>query len=378
MEPLDTPSVLVDLDILDRNVRRMADFAAEHGVKLRPHVKSHKTAAIARRQVDVGAIGLTVAKLDEAEAFLRLRLKLKLKLKFKAGFDDLFVANQIIGPVKWRRLAELQSHGTVAVGVDSLAGARGIAEAAREAGTTVPVLIEIDTGLHRAGVLPGEPALALARQIALLDGLELRGVFTHAGHAYAASSPQEVQRIGQAEGELLVMTADQLRAQGIACPVVSVGSTPTAMISGAVPGVTEIRPGNYVFYDRMQVALGSAQRSDCALTVLTTVISRPSSDRAVIDAGSKTFALDRGAHGLEALLGYGEDDEFGLVLDRLSEEHGVILLDPAHAATLHVGDRLRILPNHACTTANLAEALYGMRDGRVVEVLPVLVRGGGH
>jgi D-serine deaminase-like pyridoxal phosphate-dependent protein len=128
----------------------------------------------------------------------------------------------------------------------------------------------------------------------------------------------------------------------------------------------------------MQVGLGSAQRSDCALSVLTTVISRPSSDRAVIDAGSKTFALDRGAHGLEALLGYGEDHEFGLVLDRLSEEHGVILLDSAQDAMVQVGDRLRILPNHACTTANLAEALYGMRNGRVVEVLPVLVRGGGH
>jgi D-serine deaminase-like pyridoxal phosphate-dependent protein len=363
---LDTPSVVVDLDIVDRNVRRMAEFAREHGVQLRPHAKSHKTAAIARRQVDSGAVGLTVAKLDEAETYL------------KAGFDDLFVANQVIGPLKWSRLAELQSHGTVSVGVDSIDGARGIAEAAREAHTTVPVVIEIDTGLHRAGVQPGEPAVALARQVASLDGLELRGLFTHAGHAYAATSPQEVQRIGRLEGELLVMTADQIRALGIACPVVSVGSTPTAMISGAVPGVTEMRPGNYVFYDRMQVGLGSAQRSDCALTVLTTVISRPSADRAVIDAGSKTFALDRGAHGLEALLGFGEDIEFGLVLDRLSEEHGVIQLDSSQAAPLRVGDRLRILPNHACTTANLAEALYGMRAGRLVEVLPVLVRGGGH
>ena len=364
--PLDTPSVLVDLDILDRNVRRMAEFAAEHGVKLRPHAKSHKTAAIARRQADADAVGLTVAKLDEAEAFL------------EAGFDDLFVANQVIGRLKWRRLAELQSHGTISVGVDSITGARGIAEAAREAATTVPVIIEIDTGLHRAGVLPGQPTLGLARQIAELDGLELRGVFTHAGHAYAATSRQEVQRIGRLEGELLVMTAHLLRAHGIVCPVVSVGSTPTAMISGAVPGVTEIRPGNYVFYDRMQVGLGSAQRSDCALTVLTTVISRPSDDRAVIDAGSKTFALDRGAHGLETLGGYGEDIEFGFVLDRLSEEHGVIQLDPAHASSLHVGDRLQILPNHACTTANLAEALCGMRAGRLVEVLPVLARGGGH
>jgi D-serine deaminase-like pyridoxal phosphate-dependent protein len=362
---LDTPSVLVDLDILEANVHRMADFAARHGVKLRPHAKSHKTAGIARRQLAAGAVGLTVAKLDEAEAYLN------------AGFADLFVANQVIGPLKWRRLAELQAHGTVAVGVDSLEGARGIAEAARDVHTTLPVLIEIDTGLHRAGVPPGDQALDLARQLAALDGLDLRGVFTHAGHAYAATSPQEVQRIGQAEGELLVMTAERLRTHGIACPVVSVGSTPTAMIAGAVPGVTELRPGNYVFYDRMQVGLGSARPADCSLTVLSTVISRPTADRAILDAGSKTFALDRGAHGLETVLGFGQDDTLGLVLDHLSEEHGFILLDAAQAERVHVGDRLRIWPNHACTTANLAEVLYGMRGDRMEERLPVLVRGGG-
>jgi D-serine deaminase-like pyridoxal phosphate-dependent protein len=363
---LDTPSVLVDLDILERNVRRMADFAAEHGVKLRPHAKSHKTAGIAGRQLTAGAVGLTVAKLDEAEAYLR------------AGFPDLFVANQVIGSLKWRRLAELQSLGTVTVGVDSLAGAQGIAEAARQLQTTVPVVIEIDTGLHRAGVLPGDQALDLARELASIEGIDLRGVFTHAGHAYAAASPEEVRRIGQSEGELLVMTAERLRAHGIACPLVSVGSTPTALIAGAVSGVTELRPGNYVFYDRMQVGLGSARPSDCSLTVLSTVISRPTTDRAILDGGSKTFALDRGAHGLETVLGFGEDDMLGLVLDHLSEEHGFILLDSTQAERVHVGDRLRLWPNHACTTANLAEVLYGMRGERVEELLPVLVRGGGH
>jgi len=183
-----------------------------------------------------------------------------------------------------------------------------------------------------------------------------------------------VARIGRREGEVLVETAERLRSHGIACEVVSVGSTPTARHAGAVPGVTEMRPGNYVFHDRMQVALGVVSLKDCALTVLVRVISRPRTDRAVLDAGSKTFALDRGAHGMEGVAGYGQEREHGLILQRLSEEHAVIEdIDQR----IDVGDRLRIVPNHACTVANLADTLVGVRGERVCEVMPVLVRGGG-
>jgi D-serine deaminase-like pyridoxal phosphate-dependent protein len=362
---LDTPTLVVDLEVLERNVRTMARFASENGVSLRPHAKSHKTLGIARRQTDAGAVGLTVAKLDEADAFLA------------AGFSDLLVANEVVGPLKWRRLATLNARGRVAVGVDALDVAAGIAAAAREIGVVVPVLVEVDTGLHRAGTQPGEPTFALAEQLARLEGVDLRGVFTHAGHAYAAASVEEVRRIGRDEGELLVQTAQLLRARGLPCPVVSVGSTPTAFTAGSVSGVTEVRAGNYVFYDRMQVALGSARLEDCSLSVLSTVISRPAPDRAVIDAGSKTFALDRGAHGLDALRGYGLDRSIGVVVDRLSEEHGILQLTSDDDQRVRVGTRLRVVPNHACTVANLAETLVGVRDGVVTEVLPVLVRGGG-
>ena len=184
------------------------------------------------------------------------------------------------------------------------------------------------------------------------------------------------EEIGRAEGEILVETAQLLRTHGVTCEVVSVGSTPTARYAGAVPGVTEFRPGNYVFYDRMQVALGSAQAEDCSLTVIARVISRPDARRVVVDAGSKTFALDRGAHGTDALAGFGEDTAQHLVLERLSEEHGVFTLEmPGQSVGL--GDRLRFVPNHACTVANLADMLLGVRRDRVTEVLPVLVRGGG-
>jgi D-serine deaminase-like pyridoxal phosphate-dependent protein len=362
VDELDTPSVLIDLDVLERNVERMARFAQQHGLNLRPHAKSHKTLGIALRQRAAGSPGLTVAKLDEAEAYL------------SAGFDDLFIANEVVGVDKWQRLVALQRRGTVAVGIDSAAAADGLDAFAGAAHVAVPVLIEVDSGLGRAGVTPGTEALVLAKHLLDLRSLRLRGVFTHAGHAYGATSPADVARIGRTEGEALVETAALLRANGVACDVVSVGSTPTALHAGAVPGVTEIRPGNYVFYDRMQVALGVVSLQDCALSVLARVISRPRPERAVLDAGSKTFALDRGAHGMDALPGYGQDQARGLVIQRLSEEHAVLDVD---GQDLRVGDRLRIVPNHACTVTNLADVLLGVRGARVSEELPVVVRGGG-
>jgi D-serine deaminase-like pyridoxal phosphate-dependent protein len=264
----------------------------------------------------------------------------------------------------------------VALGVDSAETVEGLARAAKAQGVTIPVLIEIDTGLHRAGLEPGQAVADLAEQIAHLDGLELRGVFTHAGHAYGAHHVDEVRRIGHDEARGVLQAAELIRARGITCPVVSVGSTPTVCASGVLPGITEIRPGNYVFFDRMQVALGVTSVETCSQTVLATVISRPAPDRIVVDAGSKTFALDRGAHGLESLQGFGEDVTHGLVLGRLSEEHGVIADE--RSSSVAVGDRLRFVTNHACTVANLADVLYGVRSDRVEEVFPVIVRGGGH
>jgi D-serine deaminase-like pyridoxal phosphate-dependent protein len=363
IDNLDTPAVLVDLDRLEHNIARMAQLAADAGVSLRPHTKSHKTVGIARRQLAAGSTGITVAKLDEAEAFLQ------------EGVRDIFVANELAGRHKWQRAAALQQQGSVAVGIDSLAGARGLSEAAIQRATRIPVLIEVDTGLHRAGLTPGHAVADLAEQVAALPGVALRGVFTHAGHAYGASSRAEVERIAHDEARGVLDSADAMRTRGVACPVISVGSTPTICAAGAVAGVTEIRPGNYVFFDRMQAALGVTSRETCSQTVLATVISRPTPERIVIDAGSKTFALDKGAHGLETLAGFGEDVQYGLVLERLSEEHG-ILTSPSDA-DLPVGTRLRFLTNHACTVANLAEVLYGVRNDVVEEVFPVLVRGGG-
>ncbi|SMB89072.1 D-serine deaminase, pyridoxal phosphate-dependent [Thermanaeromonas toyohensis ToBE] len=359
---IDTPAVVVDLTKLERNIQDMATFAAQVGVSLRPHVKAHKMLSIARRQLKAGACGLAVAKLSEAEVML------------ESGCQDILVANQVVTPEKIQKLLHLSEKVKLACAIDNADNAAFLSQVAHSRGKKIPVLIEVDTGLQRCGVLPGQPVIDLAKTVASLPGLELEGLMTHAGHAYAARNLEEVARIGQEEGEILSEAAERLRRWGLPCQVVSVGSTPTARYAGKVPGVTEIRPGNYVFYDAVQVALGVAEEEQCALTVIATVISRPARDRAVIDAGSKVLALDRGAHGTAAVQGFGLiKGRAGYVLERLSEEHGIISLPPN--ANLRLGEKLEIIPNHACPVVNLCDTVVVVRENKVVDLWSVEARG---
>jgi D-serine deaminase-like pyridoxal phosphate-dependent protein len=335
----------------------MAGRARERGIRLRPHAKTHKTGFIARKQMDAGAIGLSVAKTAEAEVFAA------------AGFDDIFVAYPVVGTDKGRRLLVLSEHCRLSVGVDSVLGASTLAAAFAEAGQVLDVLLKVDVGLHRVGVLP-EHALSVARGIADLRGLRLRGVFTHAGHSYGAESVDGVALVGASEGRILVETAEALRAAGLSIEEVSAGSTPTAPHVMAIRGLTECRPGNYVFHDASQVALGTCAVEDCALTILATVVSVPDPRRAVVDAGSKTLSSDplrphAGGHGV--ILGHRSR------VQRLSEEHGVI--DVEEGESFRVGERVVILPNHACVVANLHDRLVGVRQGRIEIEIPVLARG---
>jgi D-serine deaminase-like pyridoxal phosphate-dependent protein len=356
-DDLPTPAVLVDLDVLERNLRRMAERAKAAGVRLRPHAKTHKSVEIARMQVAAGAAGLSLAKTGEAEVFVA------------AGFDDLFLAYPVVGADKGRRLLALADRARLAVGVDSEEGALTLALPFAAAGRRLDVLIKVDVGYHRVGVAP-DRALGLARWIADRPGLRLRGLFTHAGHGYAGETRDAVQAVATSEGETLARVAAELRAAGLAVEEVSVGSTPTAARAMTVPGVTECRPGNYVFHDATQVSLGTCTVEDCALTVLATVVSVPGPGRAVVDAGSKTLSSDPlrprpGGHGW--VLGRTSR------LQRLSEEHGAMDVDAGES--FRVGERVRILPNHACVVANLHDRLLGIRAGRVEAVLPVSARG---
>jgi D-serine deaminase-like pyridoxal phosphate-dependent protein len=354
---VETPAVLVDLDILERNITRMADAARRCGVRLRPHAKTHKVLEVGRMQLAAGACGLCLAKPGEAEVFAA------------AGFDDIFLAYPIVGADKARRLLALGDRVRLAVGADSVEGASTLADAFHAAGRRIEILLKVDVGSHRVGV-PAEDALEMARRLADLRGLRLRGVFAHSGLGYHSTSPEAVAEAGQSEGRIMAEVAETLRGEGILVEEVSVGSTPTALSAMAVDGVTECRPGTYVYQDASQVSLGTCALEDCALTVLATVVSAPAHDRAVVDAGSKTLSSDPlrpqvGGHGWIV----GRQSR----VQRLSEEHGVI--DLVEGESLRVGERVRILPNHACVVSNLHDEILAVRGDRVEAVWKVAARG---
>ena len=357
IEDLPTPAVLVDLDVLEKNIATQARRAREAGVRLRPHAKTHKCPEIARMQLAAGAAGVSLAKTSEAEVFAA------------AGFDDIFIAYPVVGLRKAERLLALSDKLRLAVGTDSVEGARALSDTFRGAGRRLDVLLKVDVGYHRIGV-PPENALEIARRVAELPGLHLRGVFTHAGQVYQAETPDAVARIGTLEGETLLSCAEALRRSGLSIEEVSVGSTPSARHAMRVAGVTECRPGNYVFHDGSQAALGTCDLQDCAMTILATVVSVPAPDRVCLDAGSKTLLQDTlrprpNGHGL--ILGTQSR------LQSLSEEHGIARVEEGDS--FRVGERVRILPNHACVVSNLHDRLYGVRGGRVETEFRVAARG---
>jgi len=357
-----TPAVLVDLPGLRGNVERMAGAAREAGVALRPHAKTHKVPAVARMQLSAGAVGLLVATLREAEAFL------------EAGADDLLVGYPIVGELGIRRLIALAGRARVGVSLDSMEVAEPIARAARAAGVPMALRLELDTGLRRVGVEPDDAGVELALRLADLPGIVFEGVMTHEGQLLQSRDRASLERGTAAMAASVVSFAERLRARGLACPVVSVGSTATALPGMRAPGITEVRPGTYVFNDATQVAHGVAP-DDVATLVAATVVSRPAADRAVIDAGSKTLSSDRlgvpdAPVTFGALVG-----RPGHVLVRLTEEHGVLGIP--EASDLRVGDRVAILPNHICSVINLADELLVVEDGRIVERWPVAARGHG-
>jgi len=357
---LDTPVLLVDESIVERNIERMQALADRYQVSLRPHIKTHKMSGLAKRQLAAGACGIAVAKLGEAE------------MMAAAGTGDIQIANELVGELKLARLRKLCETVKVSCAVDSPVHVRALAEVGQNLTEEIPLFIEIDTGLHRCGLTNDNEILNLARVITDKKWVRLHGILTHAGHVYAAGSKDQVEQIGSAEGERMVRIADMLRRHGFPCPVVSVGSTPTVRYSAAVAGVTEIRPGHYIFNDMMQVALGSATVDDCALTVLVTVISCSTNGRVVIDAGSKALALDRGAHGNALLPGYGYCHEQNCWVERLSEEHGVIT---GEVETVSIGRRLRIIPNHACAVVNGFDEAWLVAGDRVKQRMRIDARG---
>jgi len=362
---LDTPSVIVEQALLERNIAEMADVAREARVALRPHVKTHKTPQIAAMQLEAGAVGLTCAKIGEAEALA------------DAGFTDLFVCYPIVTKTKARRLAALAARPGLSLStiVDSTQGVAALSDAFAGAVEPLETLVKVDTGLGRVGVAPGAATVDLARSVATAPGLRFGGVCAHEGFTYGLPDREERTAAARAGAEVLTATAEALAAAGVPPARVSVGATPGIDALAMVPGVTEIRPGNYVFYDAMQVGLGVVSLDRCALHVLVTVVSHAARDRAVVDAGSKTLTSDRGAHGRESPGGHGtivgrED----IRIERLSEEHGWLRLEEA-GSDVEIGDTLEIVPVHACPVVNLAHELVIVRGGAVIDRWPVAAAG---
>jgi len=348
-----TPALIVEVAALDRNIARMARFFAEGACRLRPHVKAHKTPEIARRQLAAGScVGLTCATLREAEAV--------------AGFcDDILLANEIVTTDKCGRAAALAASRRVTVAADSLEGVEALAAAARRAGVTLGVLVDVNVGQMRCGVLPGEPALALASRVAGTRGLELRGVMGYEGHVQPVRDRAE--RVSQAERAMaaLVETAARLRAAGLPCDIVSAGGTGTFDISGRVAGVTEIQAGSYVLMDTDYGEVGVPFEQ--AFFVLGTIVSRPAADRCVADGGHKSTTKDHSlprVHGVE-----------GAAVSSLNDEHATIAIPPD--SPIRIGDRVRLIPSHTDPTMNLHDVIYAVEGERVVDVWPIAARGYG-
>jgi D-serine deaminase-like pyridoxal phosphate-dependent protein len=359
---LDTPALVVDLDVMERNLSRMADYCREHNLRLRPHTKTHKIPELARKQIESGAGGITVAKLDEAEVMIA------------AGLDDLLIAYPIVGPTKTARLARLAQRATIAVSLDSEEAARGISAAVAERGASVGILVELDAGFGRCGVANESDALKLAQTVASLPGLNFQGLMFFPGHF--GVPPEERALLRNQVNELLDRCVVAFDRADLPIKVMSGGSTPTRYESDRFHGVNEVRPGTYIFNDRNTVGVAAASLDDCALSVLVTVVSTSVSGRAVIDGGSKTFSSDR----YQAEDGRG----FGLIkedpaaeIERFSEEHGHLNVAQSDRKYT-VGERLMVIPNHVCSTVNMHDEVYGVRGDQVETVWRVAARGKVH
>jgi len=364
---LPTPQVLVDRRRLFDNIGRAQRLADAAGLRLRPHAKTHKSPVIARWQVERGAVGICCAKISEAEVFA------------DAGLTDIRLPYPV-NPRNAARLVSLMERASISIVVDHLSVARGWSDAMRGAKRTLDVLVKVDVGFHRCGIDPrGGSALDFVRTVAAMPGLRLRGLLSHAGHGYAARSEDELRSIAADEASLLAELANRAAASGIELEERSVGATPTLRFSANQHGLTELRPGNYVYYDRTQVGLGSASFADCALTVLATIVSKPGAERIVLDCGSKTLSSDearafRPAPGYGALLtNDGAALDAAFVVERLSEEHATVRV--LGNTTLEPGDRVRVLPNHSCVVSNLVDEIRLVEGDHVIETLEVAARG---
>ena len=350
MEELDTPALIVDLDILEWNIGTMARHFAGTSSNLRPHFKTHKCPQIAKMQLEAGAIGITCAKLGEAEVLVN------------NGVKDVLIANQVVGPLKIGRLCRLAGAADVKVAADDPTNVDELSRAASEAGATIGVLVELDIGMNRCGVKDREAALRLAGRVVRAPGLEFRGLMGYEGHV-VLNADEEGRRRGCVEAlAKLTDSAAYLRSNGVEVEIVSGGGTGTYLYTSQYPGITEVQAGSYVMMDHKYSTLGLPFRN--ALFLLVSVVSNQRDGGCVTDAGLKALASEFGMPSIR--------DRADLTLAALSEEHGLVA---ASGAKPRPGERLVVVPSHCCTTVNLHDTLYGIRSNTVECVWQIEARG---
>ena len=356
---LDTPALLIDLDKMEANIQTMADFFTTVNAMLRPHVKTHKTPIISHKQIAAGAIGVTCAKLGEAEAVIH------------AGVRDVLIANQVVGSHKIARLINLARHSEIMVAVDNPQNVRDISAAAAAKGVTVRMLVEVNVGMNRCGVESGKPALELAKQIRQSPNLKFEGLMGYEGHTVAKPDLKEREANVREAMQHLIDAKHYLEKHGVEVSIMSGGGTGTFNITGSIPEMTEVQAGSYIFMDSTYRNVeGVGEQFDCSLSVLATVVSRPAPDRIIVDTGLKVLAKE---FGIPQPIGI-----TGVEMTGLSEEHGTLKFVGQVSDTdvpLTPGDKIEILPTHCCTTVNLHDRYYGIRNGIVESVWDIAARG---
>lgn len=353
----DTPFVALDLDVLERNIEKIGQLAKDANVKLRPHIKTHKSPEVAKKQIAAGAAGITAATLGEAEVM------------DAAGIQDILIAYPLVGKKKLERFSELFKRNSLIVSLDDIVVAEGLNEVGRGHQKKVPIYVDVDAGLRRMGRSPEESVPSIM-EISKLPFIEIKGLMSHTGHAGRQQTSEGMKRVAIEEATILHDVQQKCERLGLKIPEISVGATSTARFIKEIPYATEMRPGMYVYNDWGTVLNGAAQEADCAATVIATVVARPSKDRLIIDAGSKTLSSDpsRKGKGFGRVKGHDE-----LTIQVLSEEHGAVEIEGE--TDLKIGDVIEVIPNHICPVINLADELFAFREGEFVKAMPVSARG---
>lgn len=355
---LPTPAVVAELDQTDLNLKKMASLTSKYGIHVRPHIKPHKSVYFARKQLALGAKGITCARLSEAEVMA------------DHGITDILIAYPLIGLDKMERLKKLMCRADIITIVNSSYGAEQLSEAGLACKKAIPVLIEIDGGLHRGGLPPYKAALSFAEKIKKFPGIEIKGLMYYNGLIYSETTKEGYISGTKKEHDELIGTADLLKSHGYCMDILSGGNSYSSKCCRYLEGITEVRCGNYIFNDVSALATGFASEDECSLRAVATVVCKIDEHHAIIDAGSKTLTTDTSPHRIGYGYIVGRPD---IIISKLNEEHGFI--ESPNLLNLNIGDKIAIIPNHSCVLPNLTDQIYGIRNGILERMISIEARG---